>query len=189
MLRCTRRSLEGSSGWSGSVHASRLPLPLVSRMSGVQPCARSSSPVSSNTLRLSQPMTPVPNALLTHTVLLASSAKIRWCVGKQVEMSVHLPEAGSYIERCRPDSASGYTFAEGWLEPCLQKSGLAGWRTRAANHGRPFSSIIGLWLVVCASQIGFGPQYGDGCIGLDFDDGVFGSRTGCFTSLTVLDRG
>src|SRR6188474_2593116 len=100
-------------------------------------------------------------------------------------MSVHLPDAGSYMDRWRPDSSIGTTFAEGWFEPFLQKSGLPGWRTRAANQGRPFSSIIGLWLLVCESQIGFGPQCAEGCIGPAFDDGVFGSRTGCFTSDTI----
>src|SRR6516162_8005198 len=43
-----RRSLLGSNGWFGSVYSSRLPLPLVSRMNGVQPCDFCSSPVSSN---------------------------------------------------------------------------------------------------------------------------------------------
>ena len=43
-----RVSFVGSSGWFGSVYSSRLPLPFVSRMSAVQPCDFSSSPVSSN---------------------------------------------------------------------------------------------------------------------------------------------
>src|SRR5687767_6271800 len=114
-------------------------------MNGVQPCARSSSPVSSNTLRFSQPTTPTPPPpLLVHKVLLASSAKMRWCVGKQVEISVHLPEGGSYMERWRAAVLIGNAFADGWLEPFLQNSGLFGWRTRAVNQTRPFSSIIGL---------------------------------------------
>src|SRR5712671_6090145 len=102
MDTCTRLSLAESSGWSGSTHSSRLPLPLVSRMKGVQPCDFISSPVSSNIFRFSQPTTPGPvTPAEAHSVLLASSAKIRWCVGKQVEISVHLPVAGSYIDRCR----------------------------------------------------------------------------------------
>src|ERR1051325_11703744 len=40
-----RWSLVGSIGSFGSLYASRLPLPLVSRMNGVQPCAFCSSPV------------------------------------------------------------------------------------------------------------------------------------------------
>src|ERR1700747_1918012 len=85
---------------------------------------------------------------LVHGVLSASAAKFRWCVGKQVLIKVNLPLAGSYIERWRFDSCSGKTCAEGWLDPCLQKSGLAGGRTRAVNQTRPFSSIIGLCVVV-----------------------------------------
>jgi hypothetical protein len=37
-----------------------LPLPLVSRMNGVQPCDFTSSPVSSNIFRFSQPTTWLP---------------------------------------------------------------------------------------------------------------------------------
>ena len=44
--------------------------------------------------------------------------------------------------------SSGNTLADGWSEPFLQKSGLAGGRMRAANQTRPFSSIIGLWWLV-----------------------------------------
>ena len=50
-----RMSLAGSSGLPGSVYSSRLPLPLVSSTSAVQPCDFSMSPVSSNILVLSQP--------------------------------------------------------------------------------------------------------------------------------------
>src|SRR5215470_13973926 len=154
-----RLSLVGSTGWSGSTYSSRLPLPLVSRMNGDQPCDFSSSPVSSNIFRLSQPTTGVcgPPALV-HRVWLASYAKFRWCVGKQVLISVNLPVAGSYIDRWRLASCSGKTCADGWLEPRLQKSGLAGARTLAVNQTRPFSSIIGLCVVVSLSQIGSGPQ-------------------------------
>ena len=67
-----RLSLAGSSGWLGSTYSSRLPLPLVSRMSAVQPCDFAASPVSSNILVFTQPTTPPPPPLLVHSVLLAS---------------------------------------------------------------------------------------------------------------------
>src|SRR5438477_109729 len=128
-------------------------------MNGDHPCDFCSSPVSSNILRLSQPTAPFcgPPALV-HKVLLASSAKIRWCVGKQVLIRVNLPVAGSYIERWRLASSSGNTLADGWSEPFLQKSGLAGGRTRAVIQTLPFSSIIGLCSLVWLSQIGSAPQ-------------------------------
>src|SRR5207342_120126 len=140
-----RRSLAGSSGWFGSVYSSRLPLPLVSTMNGVQPCDFTSSPVSSNVLRSNQPTTLAPpTPLEVHSVLLASSAKIRWWVGKQVEISVNLSVAGSYIDRWRPALSIGNALADGWSDPFLQKSGLAGGRTRAVNQTRAFSSMSGL---------------------------------------------
>src|SRR5919108_2326478 len=175
-----RLSLVGSTGWSGSTYSSRLPLPLVSRMSAVQPCDLTSSPVSSNILRFSQPMTPLagPPALV-HSVSLASSAKTKWWVGKHVLISVNLPVVGSYTERWRLADSIGVSFADGWSEPFLQKSGLSGGRTLAVYHTLPFSSNIGLCVVVWLSQMRSSPQYGDGSMGLFFEDGVFGSRTGC----------
>src|SRR6516165_10258622 len=163
---------------------------LVSRMNGVQPCDFCSSPVSSNILRLSQPTTGVcgPPALV-HSVLSASLAKFRWWVGKQVLISVNLPLAGSYIDRWRLASFSGKTCAEGWLDPSLQKAGFVGGRTLAVNQTRPFSSIIGLCVVVWLSQMGSAPQYGDGSIAAVFEVGVLGSRTGCLISLTELCAG
>src|SRR3974390_974033 len=132
---------------------------MVSRMNGVQPCDFCSSPVSSNIFVLSQPTTGGcgPPALV-HSVSLASVAKFRWCVGKQVLISVNFPLAGSYIDRLRFDSCSGKTCAEGWLDPCLQKSGFEGERTLAVNQTRLFSSIIGLCVTVWLSQIGSAPQ-------------------------------
>ena len=50
------------------------------------------------------------------------------------------------------------------------------------NHTRPFSSYIGLCWFDWLSQIGSAPQYGDGVRASVRADGVFGSRTGCFTS-------
>src|SRR5262249_1373435 len=65
----TRLSFDGSTGWSGSTYASRLPLPFVSRMNGVHPCDFASSPVSSNIFVFSQPMTPGPPIpALVHSV-------------------------------------------------------------------------------------------------------------------------
>src|SRR5258707_8540394 len=77
-------------------------------MSADQPCDFASSPVSSNVLRLSQPITPLcgPPALV-HSVLFASSAKTRWCVGKHVRISVIVPVFGSYTDRCRLGDSIG----------------------------------------------------------------------------------
>src|SRR5688572_15193332 len=128
-------------------------------MNAVQPCARASSPVSSSTRGLSQPSTLAPPPPLeVHSVLSASSAKITWCVGKQVEISVHLALCGSYIERCRPACSIGTTLADGCEDPFLHQSGLAAGRTRAVAHTRPFSSIIWLCVLVWLSQIGSAPQ-------------------------------
>src|SRR4029453_2165248 len=104
-------------------------------------------------------------------------------------MSVNLPVAGSYVERWRLACSSGNTFADGWSDPFLQKSGLAGGRTRTVNQTRPFSSIIGLWLLVWLSQMGSAPQYGEGIIGALLEDGVCGSRTGCLPSVAVCVAG
>src|SRR2546426_6266034 len=104
-------------------------------MSAVQLWDFCSSPVSSNILRFSQPMTPLPGPpALVHSVWFASSAKTRWCVGKHVLMSVTFPLFGSYMERCRFAVSVGVSFADGCSEPFLQKSGFAGGRTPEANH-------------------------------------------------------
>ena len=159
----------------------------MSRTSAVQPCAFASSPVCSYSLRLSQPTTPGPaTPELVHSVWSASRAKLRWWVGKQVLISVHLPVFGSYIERWRFASpASGNAFADGCSAP-LHQSGFLFGRTREVNHTRPFSSIIGLWLSVRLFQIGLGPHTADGPNGLSFDEGVSGSRTGWNTSSALF---
>src|SRR5713101_4341164 len=151
-------------------------------MSAVQPWDFCSSPVSSNIFRFSQPMTPLagPPALV-HSVLFASSANTRWWVGKHVLISVIFPVFGSYMERWRLDCSTGNSFADGWSEPVLQKSGLAGAPTREVNQTRPCSSNIGLCILAWLSQIGPSPQYGDGSIAFCFEEGVFASRTGIFT--------
>src|SRR5438445_11783844 len=116
-----RLSFLGSSGWLASTYSSRLPLPLVSIISGVHPCDFFASPVSRYIFVFSQPTTPLsgPPALV-HSVLLASLAKYRCCVLKQVSISDHLPVLGSYIESWRPDWSSGASLAEGWSPPALQ---------------------------------------------------------------------
>src|SRR2546422_10250686 len=148
-------------------------------MSAVHPCDLCSSPVSSNIFRFSQPMTPLagPPALV-HSVLFASSANTRWCVGKHVLISVIFPVFGSYMERCRLDCSTGASFADGWSDPFLQKSGFAGAPTREVNQTRPFSSNIGLCMLVWLSQIGSSPPYGEGVIGFRLDAGGVGSRPG-----------
>src|SRR5437899_11149126 len=97
-----RLSLVGSSGWLGSVYASRLPLPLVSTMRGVQPWDFPASRVSQNIFVLTQPT--MANSfwrlLLSHSVWFGSSAKFRWCVPKHVAMNVHSLVFGSYTVTC-----------------------------------------------------------------------------------------
>ncbi len=135
-------------------------------------------------------MTPLcgPPALV-HSVLLASSAKTRWWVGKHVRISVIFPVFGSYMERCRFDVSMGVSFADGCSDPFLQKSGLAGAPTRDVNQTRPFSSSIGLCMLLWLSQIGSGPQYGDGSIAFCFDEGVLGSRTSILTCVALCFTG
>src|SRR5215470_1974741 len=124
-----RLSLVGSTGWLGSTYSSRLPLPLVSRMSAVHPCDFTASPVSSNILVLNQPTTPEPPPLEAHNVSLASLAKFRWWVVKQVSTKVYFIVFGSSIASWRWLSATGKAFAEGWSDPFLQKAGLCVSRT------------------------------------------------------------
>src|SRR5207247_2580303 len=84
----------------------------------------------------------------------------------------------------------GNAFAEGWSDPFLQTSGLAGGRILAANQTRAFSSNIRLCGMVWASQSFSSPQYADGAnIGLLIADGVFGSRTGSFSVVAVCVTG
>src|SRR3989442_13730738 len=140
-----------------------------------------SSPVASNILRFNHPMTPLPGPpALVHKVLLASSAKTRWCVGKHVLISVIFPVFGSYMERWRFDSSRGKSFADGCSEPFLQKSGFAGAPTREGNQTRPFSSNIGLCMLVSLSPMCPGPQGGYGAMGVCLLQGAVGQRTGSF---------
>src|SRR5947209_7374248 len=84
---------------------------------------------------------------------------------------------GSYMASWRPEFASGNTFADGWLEPCLQKSGFGDGRTVDVIQTRPWPSSIGLCTLFLLVQIGSSPQYGDGCGIAGGVGGVFGSRT------------
>src|SRR5581483_11773345 len=99
--------------------------------------------VSSHILVFSQPTTSRPPA--NHSVLLASSANIRCSVPKQVSMNSHFPVLGSYTLACRGLLSRGNILAEGLSPPFLQKAGsFSGARTEAADHTRPFVSIIKL---------------------------------------------
>src|SRR5262249_25840955 len=137
---------------------SRLPLPLVSRTSGVHPCAFAASPVSSNSLVLNQPTAPVPPPLEVHSVSLASLAKLRWCVVKHVSTNEYFSVFLSYTGSWRWLSARGNALAAGWSEPFWQNAGLCTPRTAAAIHIRPFPSIMELWLLILVSQICSSPQ-------------------------------
>src|SRR5207249_12126019 len=91
--------------------------------------------------------------------------------------------------RWRFDCSTGNSFAEGWSDPLLQNSGLAGAPTRDVNQTRPCSSSIGLCMLVWLSQIGSGPQYGVGSIAFCFDEGVLGSRTSILTCVALCFTG
>src|ERR1700686_3467070 len=112
-------------------------------MNGVQPCAFTSSPVSSSILVLTQPRTSAPMPPeLDQSVRLASKPNCTWWVGKQVLTDVNFWVAGSSMTTWRFEVAIGNALAEGWSDPALQKSGLAAGRTLAANQTRAFSSNI-----------------------------------------------
>src|SRR6185312_3960016 len=78
-----------------SRYGSRLPLPLVSSTSAVQPCDFAASCVRSHIRVFSHPTTPPPPPLLVHSVLFASEANTRWCVPKQVSIKDICLVAGS----------------------------------------------------------------------------------------------
>src|SRR5580700_9063547 len=184
-----RLSLEGSTGWSGSTYASRLPLPLVSRMSAVQPCDFASSWVSSNIFVFSQPVTSPPG-LLNHNVLLASSVNIKCCVLKHKSIAVNFRVSGSYTEACLELLSSGKTSADGSVDPCRQNAGSDSARTVDAVQTRPFESIIKLCTLALLLQMGSFPQYGEGSsISCGAAKGVSASRTGIGTWLTELRVG
>src|SRR5215467_534362 len=180
-----RWSFVGSIGWLGSVYSPRLPSPLVSRMSAVQPCDRSSSPVSSNSLVSSHPTTAPPP--LVQSVRFASSANMRWFVPKQVLMCVSFFVFGSYIASWRPDRFNGKSFADGCVDPALQNAGLSAGRIVDVIQTRPFSSNIGLRTLFLLVQTVSVPQYADGAPVFGPVAGcVAGSRTVSGTRLIVL---
>src|SRR3954469_8474737 len=101
---------------------------------------------------------------------------------------------GSSIEACRPERSSGNAFAEGCSDPFLQKSGFSIPRTEAANHTRPLSSNMPLWLLARWFQIFSSPQYAEaptgfivalGCSGGPNVSGISGSATGILKNVTL----
>src|SRR5262249_6891110 len=96
--------------------------PLVSTISGVHPCDLPASRVCQNILVFTQPSSASSfwRLLLSQSVWLASSPKLRWWVPKQVSMNVNCFVLGSYTVTCRefctkPSGVrvSGYTLADG----------------------------------------------------------------------------
>src|SRR5215213_2703605 len=109
-------------------------------MKAVQPCDFAASPVSSNILLLTQPSTCPPP--LNQIVLLASKPNCGWCVPKQVSTKLYFLVFGSKTAASRALRSSGKSFADGCVDPALQKAGFSGPRTAAASHTRPVLSII-----------------------------------------------
>ena len=83
----------------------------------------------------------------------------------------------------------GNSFADGWLEPSLQKSGFSDGRTAEVIQTRPCSSSIGLCTLFLLVQMTSLPQYGEGCSIAGGVGGVFGSRTVNGIWLDVLRTG
>ncbi len=52
-------------------------------------------------------------------------------------MSVSFFVAGSYMESWRPEFATGVNFADGWLDPSLQKAVVSFGRTFDVSQRRP----------------------------------------------------
>src|SRR5215471_21300026 len=149
-----RLSLVGSTGWSGSTYASRLPFPLVSRTNGAQPCALTSSFVSRYTFVLNQPST-VPLPENQRTSLLS---RFRWCVPKQVSRVVICFVFGSYSSIWRPLWLIGNALADGWVDPSLQNACVWFCLTRAAIHTRPWLSMEKLWAFAWLCHMASSPQ-------------------------------
>ena len=175
-------SFVGSSGWSGSTYSSRLPLPLVSRMNGVQPCDFTSSPVSSNILRFSQPMTPGP---------VTAAAGPQRLVGVLGEDQVMRREAGAdQRELARRRIVHGQmavgVFEREHLRRRMVRALLAEVRIGRRTHprGEPDASLLVHHRVVIAGlavpdRVRL-PSTARAPSASPFDDGVFGSRTGYF---------
>src|ERR1700761_6450368 len=184
-LTAMRLSLPGCTGSLGSTYAPRLPSPEVSTTNGVQRCDCTSSLVASNFFTSSQPSTAGPTTPALKNSCAWSREKARWWVGKQVETSVNFSDAGSYIAMLRFDCLIGNAFADGCADPALHQSGFSFGRICEVIQTRPFSSIIGLCVIVWLFQIAFGPHDGEKPCGRAVTFGVAGSRTGIFTSLSA----
>src|SRR6185436_4248991 len=63
---------------------------------------------------------------------------------EQVSTKLYFIVLGSRMVSWRTFFSIGNSLADGWLEPCLQKSGLLGPRIAAASQTRPFLSNIAL---------------------------------------------
>ena len=109
-----RLSFAGSTGWFGSTHSSRLPLPLVSRTSGVQPCDRALvaglfehlavEPADDLVARVAARPQRLVRVFGEHEVVRLEARADQREVG---------PVFGSYIERCRFERSTGNAFADG----------------------------------------------------------------------------
>ena len=84
---------------------------------------------------------------------------------------------------------TGNAFADGCVEPALQKAGLSNGATAEVSHRRPLSSSIGLCTLFLLVQMTSSPQYGDGCGMFGLVAGVFGSRTVSGIRLTGMLHG
>src|SRR5262245_37508150 len=104
-------------------------------------------------------------------------------------MCVSFLVCGSYIWRWRLELLTGNAFADGCVDPALQKSGFSAGATAEVSQRRPFSSSIGLWTLFLLVQITSSAQYGDGAGIFGFVGGVFGSRTESGTRVTVWRTG
>src|SRR6266850_877497 len=96
---------------------------------------------------------------------------------------------GSYIASWRPERFTGKSFAEGWLDPALQKAGLSGGRTVEVIQTRPRSSNMGLWTLFLLVQMDSSPQYTDGRSEGPEAGWVAGSRTVSGTRVIALCTG
>src|SRR6187431_1700303 len=104
-------------------------------------------------------------------------------------MCVSFLVCGSYICRCRLALSSGYTLAEGCVDPSLQNAGLSNGVTAEVSHNRFCSSSIGLCTLFLLVQITSSPQYGEAAGIFGLVAGVFGSRTLSGMRLTVCLMG
>ena len=152
-----RLSFAGSTGWFGSTHSSRLPLPLVSMTIGVQPCDFG---LVAGLLELLG-VEPAEHAARpgrprsVHSVLLASSAKIEMV--RRIAGADQRDLAGLRIEHRqmpRRGARAGTPWrTDGPSPSCRNPDWAAGRRARSTRPG-PFRRYIGLCVVVWPSQIG-----------------------------------